>query len=91
MSTTATSRPGPIASHRVDSSGRPRGGTTHGPGYHVSWRDTSRPSDTGACPADLIEAARDRLLYLQATPVANSASAEAIRHLGAALGALDAR
>ncbi len=83
--------------HWNDASGAPAGGTSFGAGLCVSWqngplgRGEDRKAPNGAFVETVIAVAKDRLAYYQSTRFASEFNAEAIRHLEAALAALNAR
>jgi hypothetical protein len=84
----------------VDENGNPTGGTVVGVGVTISWqrgplgRGAHRQPPNGAFVEDVIDAARQRLMFYQAAiegRFACTENAEAIQLLEAALRVLDAR
>jgi hypothetical protein len=90
-------RTGFKANHWRDDKGCPTGGSTYGNGFAISWQNgplgqgAHRNEPNGAFVEDIIDAAADRLRFYQQSEYACDANTEAIRHLDAALEALDAR
>lgn len=88
----------PISSHHVlDAAGRPSGGVTQGRGFTIAWqngplgRGPDRREPNGAFVEDVIDAARDRLQFYQASPFACAENDEAIQHLERAMDWLGRR
>lgn len=86
------------SSHFTDKDGNPDGGQTHGCGFTIAWQrgpmvkpDGSRDEPNGAFVEDIIEAARDRLLYYLSTKFNCPENHVAIDRLDRALGALRER
>lgn len=86
-----------FSAHFCDVNGNPAGGTTCGRGFAIAWqngplsRGEDRAAPNGAFVEDIILAARDRLDYYQGSKFACDHNADAIRHLGNALAACEAR
>lgn len=83
--------------HRNDSQGRPAGGITTATGLAVIWQDgplgigPTRTEPNGCFVETVIEAARDRLGYYQASGFACHENAAALHYLDNALRVLEER
>lgn len=83
--------------HWNDAEGRPRGGTSWGHGFAISWqngplgRGADRKDPNGAFVEDIIAVAADRISYYQASAFACAENQEALGHLYSALGILNGR
>ena len=83
--------------HWNDHAGNPAGGTSSGRGFTIGWqhgplgRGAERREPNGAFVEDIIAAAIGRLEYYQRSRFNCEPNAEAIRHLKAALEALESR
>lgn len=83
--------------HFNDAEGRPAGGTTFGAGFTIGWqngplgRGEVRAPQNGAFVEDIIQAARGRLAFYQASPFACQENADALEALDMAADALASR
>lgn len=83
-----------------DENGNPTGGVVVGTGFTIAWQDgplgrgDDRKAPNGAFVEDVIDAARQRIAFYQEAADGRFAcdeNSEALRHLVAALAALDSR
>lgn len=85
------------SNHWNDENGNPAGGSTYGVGFAISWqngplgRGPERHEPNGAFVEDIIEAARDRLLFYQNGKFACDDNQTAIIALEKALISLEKR
>ncbi len=90
-------RQGYFSEQWSDVNGNPAGGVTTGKGFTISWqngplgRGNERREPNGAFVEDVIDAAADRIRFYQSGKFACDDNAEAIKHLEAALEALQRR
>jgi len=83
--------------HWLDNQGRPAGGVSYGTGFCVSWqngplgRGTERRDPNGAFVETMLAVVRDRIAFYQQLQFNCQENAEAIRHIEAALHALNSR
>ena len=79
------------SNHWLDSAGNPAGGRTSGVGFTVSWQNGPLGREpNGAFVEDVLDAARDRLLFYQNTKGNSAENAEALIHIERAMRALGA-
>lgn len=85
------------AKNVTDENGNPTGGVVVGTGFTIAWQDgplgrgDDRQEPNGAFVEDVIDAARERILFFQASKFACEENAEALRCLTEALAALNSR
>jgi hypothetical protein len=86
-----------FSEHWNDEDGNPSGGVSSGRGFAISWqngplgRGNERKEPNGAFVEDVIDAARDRIEYYQASRFNSEYNAQAIKHLEEALRWLNKR
>lgn len=68
------------------------GGVSHvSPNTNIHWRSVAIPDSEGATVASVLQAASDRLQFLQKSPHASNSQAKALWHLEQALNVLEGR
>lgn len=83
--------------HWSDENGNPAGGVSSGRGFSISWqngplgRGEERKEPNGAFVEDVLSAIVGRIMFYQESKFACPENAEALFHLGVALGSMNKR